>query len=573
MKKILYIFFVFAALCCAVSGCCNYDDDINHLDGVASDLSPSIEALENTDKNLRGLIGALDGKAKDLQSSLERIEKRLEEGGDSGLRTKLESLRSETWRQLDDVKASAASLEKKDEELRSKINSLKDELNRELSAVYAQAIKKEADDYDASVKEYVSGVLAGYYTEKEITELLGGYCDKTEIEKYLNEFYYTKDAVDAGLTTFVFVPDYSGGSVRAPFRIKDGKYCPEDIVVKMMSSYTGDLKGILKVEEARVIYTDTEPDPFSESLYVSEAICVKTIEFADECFTVRLSGESLHSGFFIGRENAAIALTLSVNGRKVLPDHCGMTPMSLEPDVRTFWLGDASFRMIKVENGTFEMGIYYFDEPLRHNVTLTQDYWIAETELTMKVYRSVMGDDDHVKAWMLGDPYLNYGDNRPAGNLSWEDAVAFIEKLNEVTGESFRLPTEAEWEFAACGGNKSESNSFSGSNDWNEVAWCGMNTAKFHSVGMKRPNELGIYDMSGNAPEWCSDWYAPYSGGDQTDPTGPETGTEKVYRGGDFLVESVLDLGRYSRFHKTIGGASMPPLGITVRLALTEKQK
>lgn len=572
MKKILYIFFVLAALGCSVTGCGNYDDDINRLDGLASDIGPSIDALESTDKNLRGLISALDGKAADLQSSIDEIEKRLAESGDSGLRAKLESLRSETQRQLDDVKTSVSSLEKKDEELRSKVNSLKEEMKNELSTEYAQAIKKAVEEYDASVKEYVSGLLAGYYTEKEITELLGGYCDKAEIQKYLNEFYYTKDAVDAGQISFVLVPEYSGGSVRAPFRVKDGKYCPEDIVVKVMSSYSGDLKEILKIEEARVIYTDAVPDPFSESLYVSETLIVKDIEFAGEGFAVRLSGESLHSGFFTGRENAAIALTLSVNGRKVLPDHCRMTPMSLEPDVRTFWVGDVSFRMIKVEGGTFMMGAYGDDAAVRHQVTLTQDYWIAETELTMKVYRSVMGDDVNVERWLTGELWLFYEDDYPAGNLFWEDANDFIEKLNAATGESFRLPTEAEWEFAARGGNKSENFPFPGSNDWNEVAWNCRNTSGFRSVGMKRPNELGIYDMVGNAPEWCSDWYAPYGEDDQIDPKGPETGTEKVYRGGGFLDESDSNLFFTTRFHKTIGGSTMPS-GVTVRLVLTEKQK
>lgn len=572
MKKILYIFFVLAALCGFVTGCGNYDDDIDRLNGAASDITPSINALESTDKNLRGLISALDAKAADLQSSIDDIEKRLAESGDSGLQAKLESLRSETQSQLDDVKASIDALEKKDDELRSKINSLKEELRQELSPAYAQTIKKAVEDYDASVKEYVSGVLAGYYTEKEITELLDGYYSKTEIEKYLDEFYYTKDAVDAGQISFVFVPEYSGGLVRVPFRIKDGKYCPEDVRMTFMTSYSGDLDGVLKVEEAKVVYTDAEPGQSSGQLSVSESVTVKKTEFDGSGFTVVLSGENLHSGFFVGRENAAIALKLSVNGRKVLPDHCAMTPMSLDPDVRTFWLGDASFRMIKVESGAFYMGSWGDDAAVRHQVTLTRDYWIAETELTMKVYRSVMGDDDNVRSWQAGGSYWFYGDNCPAVNLSWEDTQAFIEKLNGMTGESFRLPTEAEWEFAVDGGNKSESFAFPGSNFWNDVAWSWKNTRKFHSVGMKRPNELGIYDMAGNAPEWCSDWYAPYSEDDQIDPTGPETGSEKVYRGGDFKDESVSNLYPATRFHTVISGGTLP-LGITARLALTDKQK
>ncbi|MDD3153085.1 MAG: SUMF1/EgtB/PvdO family nonheme iron enzyme, partial [Bacteroidales bacterium] len=111
----------------------------------------------------------------------------------------------------------------------------------------------------------------------------------------------------------------------------------------------------------------------------------------------------------------------------------------------------------------------------------------------------------------------------------------FILKLNAKTGKTFRLPTEAEWEYAARGGNKSNGYKYSGGNILVHVAWCNDNSnSKAHTVGTRRANELGIYDMSGNVLEWCSDWYGSYSSGSQTNPTGPSSGSIRVLRGGSW---------------------------------------
>ena len=198
------------------------------------------------------------------------------------------------------------------------------------------------------------------------------------------------------------------------------------------------------------------------------------------------------------------------------------------PDDGVFAVNGVTFKMVNVEGGTFMMGAaitapgaYTFEKP-EHQVTLSS-YRIGMTEVTQELWHAVMG----------GNPSRFIGDKRPVENVSWTDCQTFIAKLNEMTGMSFRLPTEAEWEYAARGGNKSQGFMFAGSNSCPEVAWCNTNAKnETHPVGEKNPNELGIYDMSGNVNEWCADWYGRYSSAEQTNPTGPATGSAKVYRGG-----------------------------------------
>lgn len=188
-----------------------------------------------------------------------------------------------------------------------------------------------------------------------------------------------------------------------------------------------------------------------------------------------------------------------------------------------------SFNMISVDGGTFTMGAtseqgsdYDSDEQPTHQVTLS-DYYIGETEVTQELWEAVMGNN----------PSYNTGNSRyPVEFVSWDDCQEFIRELNRLTGKHFRLPTEAEWEVAARGGNRSNGYKYSGSNRIDDVAWYEGNSSMTHQVGTRSPNELGIYDMTGNVWEWCSDWFGDYSSSSQTDPSGPADGSYRVLRGG-----------------------------------------
>jgi formylglycine-generating enzyme required for sulfatase activity len=187
--------------------------------------------------------------------------------------------------------------------------------------------------------------------------------------------------------------------------------------------------------------------------------------------------------------------------------------------------------MIVVEGGTFRMGSNeYSDEQPIHNVTLTT-FLIGKYPITQAQWQKVMGSN----------PSDFKGDNLPVESVSWEDAQVFINKLNLLVGKTYRLPTEAEWEFAARGGHKSVGYKYSGSNNIDEVAWYdGNSDEKTHPVGCKKGNELEIHDMSGNVWEWCSDWYSGYSSGSQSNPTGVTSGSYRVFRGGSWFSNAVF---------------------------------
>ena len=201
---------------------------------------------------------------------------------------------------------------------------------------------------------------------------------------------------------------------------------------------------------------------------------------------------------------------------------------------QTFTVNGVQFTMVAVEGGTFTMGATSEqgsdackNEKPAHEVTLS-DYYIGQTEVTQALWEAVMGSN----------PSHRKGGNRPVGDVSWYDCQEFIQKLNQLTGKQFRLPTEAEWEYAARGGRKSRGYKYAGGNDIGSVAWYG-NSGGTHPVATKQANELGIYDMSGNVWEWCSDWNGDYQSSSQSDPQGPSSGFSRVGRGGGYYSNAM----------------------------------
>ena len=197
---------------------------------------------------------------------------------------------------------------------------------------------------------------------------------------------------------------------------------------------------------------------------------------------------------------------------------------------KTYTVNGVSFIMVAVKGGAFQMGATKEqqspdnDEKPVHQVTLS-DYYIGETEVTQALWKAVMGSN----------PSNWKGDNLPVEQVSWYECEEFIKKLSQLTGVQFSLPTEAQWEYAARGGNQSRGYQYSGSNHLGDVAWYTDNSGRdTHAVKTKQPNELGLYDMSGNVWEWCQDWYGSYSSGVQTDPQGPTSGSYRVSRGGSW---------------------------------------
>ena len=237
-------------------------------------------------------------------------------------------------------------------------------------------------------------------------------------------------------------------------------------------------------------------------------------------------------------QQSAVQQTMTPVAQPTVVQMSPATPAPSQPStttvsaaaIETITVNGVSFNMVRVDGGMFTMGATSeqdsdaeSDEKPAHQVTLST-YSIGETEVTQELWEAVMGKN----------PSSYKGTKHPVENVSWNDCQDFIRNLNENTGRQFRLPTEAEWEYAARGGSKSRGYKYSGSNNIDDVAWYTKTTngKGTHSVKTKQANELGLYDMSGNVWEWCRDWKGGYSSGTQTNPTGPSSDSDRVLRGG-----------------------------------------
>lgn len=229
-------------------------------------------------------------------------------------------------------------------------------------------------------------------------------------------------------------------------------------------------------------------------------------------------------------------LNRDIHDESVLADN---STVSTEVNSSNSIFNQIEQNMVSVNGGTFTMGATFEQNDMAmsreyptHTVTVS-NFKISKYEVSQEQWKAVMSDN----------PSVNIGDNRPVDNVSWNDCQRFISRLNELTGKNYRLPTEAEWEFAARGGNHAQNCIYSGSDYAESVAWHSGNSGNAtHDVGQLQPNELGLYDMSGNVFEWCSDFYGEYSRSDQHDPTGPgsNSSNQHVGRGGGYNLGDKL---------------------------------
>lgn len=236
--------------------------------------------------------------------------------------------------------------------------------------------------------------------------------------------------------------------------------------------------------------------------------------------------------------------------RKTVKQRVENTPIPIHTE--KYEVNGVSFSMVQIDGGTFTMGMTKDrakktgnnDAAPAHKVTLSS-FKMSTTEVTYELWEAVMGSKHYSQP--------NKGGKKKPVQTTWKYSLAFFKKLSELTGKTFRHPTEAEWEFAAKGGTISRGYKYPGSNSANEVAWISQNSGfVIHEVGKKKPNELGLYDMCGNVDEWCYDWYAPYSAETQINPYGPDTGKGRghIYRGGNISCGGDVHLpeARHSDF-------------------------
>lgn len=218
---------------------------------------------------------------------------------------------------------------------------------------------------------------------------------------------------------------------------------------------------------------------------------------------------------------------------------------------KDFTIPSLNMDLIYIKNGSFKMGSP--NAGPMHKVTISKPYWIGKYEVTQAEYKT------------LTKKHLDNKKNatKPVENINWSVAMSFCKKITELEakagrlpkGYEYRLPTEAEWEFAARGGNNSKGYKYSGNHRLRSVAWYDDNSDfKTHPVGKKEPNELGLYDMSGNVSEWCYDWHSDYNKNAKSNPHGPKSGSARIHRGGSYdFIETKCETAHraYSSEHKT----------------------
>lgn len=297
----------------------------------------------------------------------------------------------------------------------------------------------------------------------------------------------------------------------------------------------------LKLKEVKPALFSIGTDPMDAEVFLNDSLIGKTplldlpVQPGKYSVSIKKDEHLPFDTVITFEQNTPVKLTKSM--------------VSLAP--KTFNVNGVAFTMIRVIGGKFMMGATpeqvnpYDDEKPVHEVTL-DSYYMAETEVTQALFEAVTGRNPSEFTGEL---------NNPVENVTWEECQEFVQRLSAETGVNFRLPTEAEWEYAARGGHKAAKKLFAGSDDLNAVGWNKINSQGYpHPVKKLQPNELGIYDMSGNVWEWCADYKTDYTPAAQTNPKGPDFGAERIMRGGSFAEEDPRNCRTAVRNYNTSGG-------------------
>ncbi len=328
---------------------------------------------------------------------------------------------------------------------------------------------------------------------------------------------------------------FNGELVSNPKKVK---LSPQLVKIKVTMPKAADLEEQVVIKKDDDLVLDMFPDVQTETLQVAVTPFDADIELtgdAGEYYTAE--GMKIFSDIPVG----SYTLKVTSEGYKTTEETIVLKPdekLNLGITLEKGSDGDFGIEMVFVKGGTFTMGCTsekircaQWEKPT-HQVTIS-DFQIGKYEVTQKQWREIMGTPTS-----FNNPSYNKGcDDFPVERVSWNDVQGFIKKLNQKTGKKYRLPTEAEWEYAARGGALTTATKYAGSNNIDEVAWYRGNSGKkAHSVGLKKPSELSVYDMSGNVCEWCSDRYGSYSSGSQTNPKGASASSDsrRIFRGGSW---------------------------------------
>lgn len=394
--------------------------------------------------------------------------------------------------------------------------------------------------------------------------------DPTASSKTLN--ISTNVNYDVQITETWLTTESSEDGKRLLIKVSKNNNDIRDAKVTLIHKESGISAEFIVIQSAPYLMVLNEPDAFDSSASSQEITISTNIDYEVKSSDPWLSAEtsldkktlSICVTNYSGNDDRTATLTLYNDsfGLKTIIKVIQRPVLFTLSFTVTGYGKTVSFNMKLVEAGTFQMGkdAGGSDETPVHNVTLTKDYYIGETIVTEVLWYALMGTtardvrDSHNVGYYAVTPSVG---NWPMEFVIWDECNMFIDKLNTLLSSKlpsnmkFRLPTEAEWEFAAKGGRKSKGFIYSGSDNLDEVGWYSGNAlgAGVREVKLKRPNELGLYDMSGNDFEWCYDWYESYTTSDKIDPTGPTTGSARVIRGGGCTVHADECRTVYRSYH------------------------